>query len=328
MNLGASHLSSYPFLPEAGNYLKEKNFTLEDFNNPDLEPIISKAYDRIIIASNGQVYKTTNDPDVEIFTFLISVILLKKAGINTLIKRFSLQESRRAEAELESYLRKRFPSKTEKDYVTNLVIKIIKDVSNIIISKQDDEFIISVIDYLKNSIEFHEQEWKLVNQKVSKGTVFLSAEKITRLVRKHLELYITRKIQNAKIDSVPETFQKYVSKLSEFGQKFQTVTIDSGEYPPCVKHAIDVLSKGENLPHSGRFMLATYLLNKGQSLEDVTQIFKNAPDYNEKITTYQVNQVSKYKCPNCDKIRSESLCHEIPDCRWLVNPLQFGRKRQ
>lgn len=66
-----------------------------------------------------------------------------------------------------------------------------------------------------------------------------------------------------------------------------TYTVTTGEYPPCVKHAIDMLEKGENLPHSGRFMLATFLLSKGQSIQQIAPLFKNAPDYNERVTLYQ-----------------------------------------
>ncbi len=41
---------------------------------------------------------------MEIFSFLIAVILLKLSGMNTLIRRFSLAEARRAEKFLEKDL--------------------------------------------------------------------------------------------------------------------------------------------------------------------------------------------------------------------------------
>ena len=86
-----------------------------------------------------------------------------------------------------------------------------------------------------------------------------------------------------------EGFQEYVEKLKILAKKFEVKIVESSEYPPCIKHAIEVLEKGENLPHSGRFMLATFLLAKGQQVEQIAPLFKNAPDYNEKVTLYPVS---------------------------------------
>ena len=104
-------------------------------------------------------------------------------------------------------------------------------------------------------------------------------------------------------------------------------------YKRQIKHAIEVLEKGENLPHSGRFMLATFLFAKGQQVEEIAPLFKNAPDYNEKVTLYQLNHLSgkssttKYACPSCEKLKSQNLCFIIPECDGIINPIQFGRKR-
>ncbi|NDB52182.1 MAG: DNA primase, partial [Nitrosopumilaceae archaeon] len=122
--------------------------------------------------------------------------------------------------------------------------------------------------------------------------------------------------------------------LASLAKKFTVQIVETTEQPPCIKHALEILSKGENLPHSGRFMLATYLLNKGQAIEEIAPLFKNAPDYNEKITLYQLKHLAgnfgsgtKYACPSCEKLKSENLCFAIPECANIINPLQFGRKK-
>ena len=134
--------------------------------------------------------------------------------------------------------------------------------------------------------------------------------------------------------TVPKAFDEHVSVLRSLAKKFTSTFEISTEYPPCIKHAIEVLDKGENLPHSGRFMLATFLLTKGKNIEQIVPLFKNAPDYNEKVTRYQLEHLAgktgagkKYSCPSCDKLRSEDLCFEIPACNNIINPLQFGKKR-
>jgi DNA primase large subunit len=266
--------------------------------------------------------------DSEILSFVIAIILLKSAGIPTLIRRFSLAEARRAEKYLEQDLR----SKDERKL--DFPLKIIQDLFSVKVTIQDDDFVIKVADYLRRAVHFHEREWKLVNRKVENGLVFLTSHETVRLIRKELAAYINSKIQSTNTLSVPETFRERVADLVTLAKKFSDTFTVSTEYPPCIKHAIEVLDRGENLPHSGRFMLATYLLAKGQTIDQIAPLFKNAPDYNERVTRYQIEHIAgtsgqrtKYSCPSCDKLKSENLCFEIPECNGIINPVQFGKKR-
>ena len=265
---------------------------------------------------------------MEVFSFLIAVILLKLTGMHTLIRRFSLAEARRSERFLEKDL-SNHKDKTKE----HLALQILHDLFSITIQKQDDDFIIPISNYLKHSINFHEREWKLINRKVNSGHVYLTSHETVRLVRKEIDLYISSKINSANTPTMIEGFQEYVDKLRILAKKFEVKVVESSEYPPCIKHAIEVLEKGENLSHSGRFMLATFLLARGQQVEQIAPLFKNAPDYNEKVTLYQLNHLSgknsttEYKCPSCEKLKSQDLCFAIPECDNIINPIQFGRKR-
>ena len=334
INLGTDEIVKYPFLTEAGKYLSDKGFSLEQFgSDPDLKRIVSMAFDRIKIATDGKIYKSNlsaNDSSLpmEVFSFLIAVILLKLTGIHTLIRRFSLAEARRSERFLEKDLSNHNDRAKEQ-----IALQIMRDLFSITIKKQDDDFIIPISNYLKHSINFHEREWKLINRKINNGNVFLTSHETVRLVRKEIDQFISSKIHSANTPEMIEGFQEYVDKLKVLAKKFEVKIVESSEYPPCIKHAIEVLEKGENLPHSGRFMLATYLLAKGQQVEEIAPLFKNAPDYNEKVTLYQLNHLSgkisttKYACPSCEKLKSQNLCFAIPECDNIINPIQFGRKR-
>ena len=339
INLGQDEMAKYPFLADSGQYLKDKGFTLEQFGtDPDLKVVVEKAYERIKVATNGQIYKSelindsvSNDAALprEVFSFLIAVILLKLSGMNTLIRRFALAEARRAERFLEKDLASISDKKREE-----LSIRLIEDLFSVKVRKQEDNFVISISDYVSHSVNFHEREWKLVNRRVENGNVFLSPHETVRLVRKELGNYISSKIISSKTPEMFQGFQEPVNKLISLSKKFSSGTVVSTEYPPCIKHGIDVLEKGENLPHSGRFMLATFLLSRGQSVDQIAPLFKNAPDYNEKITLYQLNHLAgtsgsgtKYSCPSCEKLKSQNLCFAIPECDNIINPLQFGKKK-
>ena len=340
LELGQDEIAKYPFLADAGQYLKDKGFTLEQFGvDPDLKQLISKAYERIQVAADGKIYKSDLiDNQVskeaalprEVFSFLLAIVLLKLSGMHTLIKRFALAEARRAEKYLEKDL-----TNISDESKNQLAVRVIDDLFSVKVKKSDDYFIIPISDYLKHSINFHEREWKLINRHVENGQVFLSPHETVRLIRKELGTYINSKIVNAKTPTMIPGFEDSVNKLVSLSKKFKTFTVTTGEYPPCIKHALEILEKGENLPHSGRFMLATFLLSKGQPVQQIAPTFKNAPDYNERVTLYQLNHLAgtsgsgtQYSCPSCEKLKTQSLCFATSECNNIINPLQFGKKKQ
>ncbi len=329
VSLGHDEIAKYPFLAEAGEYLQDKGFTLEQFaTDPDLQIIVDKAYERIESATDGKIYNPKFD-NSDTFSFLIAIILLKLSGLNTLINRFSLAEARRAEKFLEKDLVDN-SNKTSEE----LAIKIIRDIFSVSVKKDKNHFVIPIPDYLRHAVNFHELEWKLVNRYVDNGMVFLSPHETVRLIRRELSGYIRSRIRAANTPSLYKGFEDKVNRLADLAKKFPVSITVSTEYPPCIKHAIDVLESGENLSHSGRFMLATFLLGRGQSIDEIAPLFKNAPDYNEKVTRYQINQIAgetgsntKYSCPSCEKLKSNDLCFIIPECGNIINPMQFGKKR-
>ena len=166
VNLGNDEILKYPFLAEAGKYLSDKGFSPDQFGtDPDLKKIVDNAFERIITASEGKIFKsdpTSNNSalPLEVFSFLIAVILLKLSGMNTLIRRFSLAEARRAEKFLEKDLMNHQDVTKAK-----LSLQILQELFSVTVEKIDEEFTILVSDYLKHSINFHEREWKLINRK-------------------------------------------------------------------------------------------------------------------------------------------------------------------
>jgi DNA primase large subunit len=334
-------MTKYPFLAETGNYLRDKSLTLEELNNPDWKPAIEKAHQRIMVATSGKIYTSNlEQPAIEILSFIIAIILLKKASVPTFNRRFSLAEARRAE----NFLKKDLVWKKEGSIIEHVkrrkksqqfALEILKNEFKMAVVMEEDSFKVKVADYLKRAAHFHEREWKLVNRRVEQGFVYLSSDETVRLIRKELDELIGSKIRSVDVEFIPETFQNYVLEIQSLAKKILESVTFSGEYPPCVKHGIEVLERGENLPHSGRFLLATYLLARGQTIDQIVPLFKNAPDYNERITRYQLEHISgasgkgtKYQCPSCDKLRSENLCFAIPECDGIINPVQFGRGRK
>ena len=79
-----------------------------------------------------------------------------------------------------------------KDEKKRLVLfKIFKEVFkiNVYLENKVSEFYkIRVIDYIRRSIIFHEEEWKLINRTVKDGYVYLNVNEMVRLFRNELSL--------------------------------------------------------------------------------------------------------------------------------------------
>ncbi|MDQ3976437.1 MAG: DNA primase [Thermoproteota archaeon] len=332
--MGSGDLAKYPFLNEAGEYLRESSFGWEELDRPDMNYVIDRAADRIEIEVDGKIYDNLERYEIEILTFLISLLIVKSIGIEQVLKKFALAEARRAERFLTVDLRKQ--SETQRH---SLFSKIFEDLFKlkIVISEDRRLFKVRVVDYLARASHFHEQEWKLINRLVHNGYVYLDADETVRLIRNELSVLIYDKVKAMTLPTLPQGIKSKADqlrvKLSSRYERRASAAVT--EYPPCIKHALEVMKRGDNLPHSARVMLATYMLAIGKPVDEIVFMFEKAPDFNEKITRYQVEHLAgmkgghtKYSVPSCDKLRNENLCFATAECDTLINPIQFGRKKK
>lgn len=333
IRMGTGDLAKYPFLNEAGEYLRESGFGWEELERPDMKDIINRAAERVELEVGGGVYEKLDKYEIEILTFLVSLIMVKSISLEPVLKKFALAEARRAEKFLTEDLRRQ--SETQR---RSLYAKIFDDLFKMKIDVAQDGrlFKVRVADYLSRSSHFHEQEWKLINRLVDRGYVYLDADETVRLVRNELSALIYDKIKAMTLPTLPQPIKTKADELRmKLAPRYEYRVTSATDYPPCVKHALEVMGKGENLPHSARVMLATYMLAIGRPVDEIVMMYENAPDFNEKITRYQVEHLAgmkgshtKYSVPSCDKLRNENLCFATAECDGIINPMQFGRKRK
>jgi DNA primase large subunit len=331
--MGTGDLAKYPFLSEAGEYLRDSGFGWEELERPDMKDIIDKAAERIEVGVGGKIYEKLERYEIEILAFIVSLIMVKSIGMEPVLKKYALSEARRAEEFLTRDLKHQSEIQRR-----SLLAKIFEDLFTLKIGVAEGGrlFKVRVADYLARSSHFHEQEWKLINRLVQEGQVYLDADETVRLIRNELSVLIYDKVKAMTLPTLPQSIKVRTEELkATFAPRFEYRASTLGVYPPCVKHAIEVMSKGENLPHSARVMLATYLLAVGKPVDEIVSMFRNAPDFNEKITRYQVEHLAgmkgsrtKYSVPSCEKLSNENLCFATEECSGIINPVQFGRKRK
>ena len=334
IKLGTSDLAKYSFLNEASDYIRETHFEFEEFNRPEMKHVIDRAAERIEVEiTKGLVYEKLDKYEIEILTFLVTLIIAKSIGSESILKKYSLFEAMRAEKYLTEDLRKERNNERKR----LLLFKIFEDLFKINVdldSKDNNLFKVRVTDYLTRAPNFHEEEWKLINRLVHNGYVYLDADETVRLIRSELTSLIYSRVKTMTLSNLPESIKAKVDDLrTKLKPHYEYRRYQPTHYPPCIKKALEMMNRGENLPHSARLMLATYMLAIGKSVDDIVILFHNAPDYNENITKYQVEHLAgnrgshtKYSVPSCEKLRNENLCFATEECNGITNPIQFRSK--
>jgi len=309
----------YSFLDVVGDYVKEMGIDdISKLDDPKYDESFERAVERIRNSVDNKVYIPKLEmPNTEIVSFLISTILLRLSNNTRLIKRFALYESKGIESSLRN------------DILQNkdIAFKIINSFYSDTMKKEGKYYSISIPNYLKHSTELNADEWKLVNQRVDSGYVLLERSNLVRLLRTEISEYLVNKIKQIKVKPTKKLME-YTSRIEGMLEPAEFKM--SREYPPCIKHAITVMNRGDNLSHSGRLLLATYMFAREMGVEDIVEFYKNAPDFNVKVTTYQLEQLSgevgsgtKYRCPSCSTLDTQGLCYRTEECGKIRNPIQF-----
>lgn len=331
--LGTADLAKYPFLNEAAEYMRQTYFNLDDINLPELRHIVERASNRIrseIV--HGKPDYALERHEVEILTFLVGILIIKAINSNNLTKKHCLCEALRAE----KFLGRDLKAHGEFSNKKLLIFKVFKELLKMDVHpslKYQLLFEVKVTDYLKRSHLFHEQEWKLSNRLVHDGQVFLDPDETVRLIRSEVANLLLERIRQMNPSHIPATIREQANILKSILPVAPTKLDNApSAYPPCVSHALDQMAAGENLPHSARVMLATYMLAIGKNIEEIVSLFKNAPDYDERVSRYQVEHLAgergshvRYLVPSCTKLLNDGLCFATSQCEGLINPVQFGR---
>lgn len=336
MIVGSGDLAKYPFLDEVKSYLKDSCLTLNDLGSDEIFVECARyAAVRIEHGLDGSILKESDliscDVNLQVFSFTLALVMLRTINSDYLIRKFALSEARRAESFIDIDLVK------SKSKSNSIVVKIIGRLFAYEIKMDGGIMMIPISLYLTHSTQFNEPTWKLINREVHGGFVHLRTHEAVRLIRRELIALITKKIMNAPTVSLYnkegicqyKNLEKHVIHLRERLKEFVIETNTSTDIPPCISEAIQMLEKGQNLSHSGRFMLASFLLTQSWTADDVANLFVGAPDFNRNVTKYQIQKIGTggYKCPGCSKLKSQGLCRKTDECGTIINPLQFKKRK-
>lgn len=329
VELDTETLAKYPFLQEAGVYIRSLQFDISELTKPENAKVVQRAKERVLEAiKKAKVSKEIINIEIEILSFPLALVFVRATGLEHLMSRYAFAEAMRVESLLEK----------EKTSTVALIFCRVTGVNPEVIYAKSFEFRIPVTEYLKRATYFHTPEWKLVNRIVENGNVHVRKSELVRLIREEIKNLIHNRLHALSSFKTPQDFRPIVEELVRSSPTptniVEEITVTPDKYPPCLVRALDLLQTGQNVPHYGRFLMTTFLLSIGKSVSDIIQLYPKVPDFNERITRYQVEHIAglrggrtKYRVPSCRTLATHNFCFRTQACGTIINPLQFARQK-
>ncbi len=249
----------------------------------------------------------------EIVSFAGAKILLSISKNRLLVERVAVSESKRAYAY--------FNDADEEE------LKIVEQDFGIKTKLDEGKWWMDLVSFVKFAPKA--QHYRLVYREIKHGWVRIrhrdgmAEQERARILAEAVREKVCQLPSVPKFDKELEQYAKeLVVKLINLIPKPKIPSLDKKKtgFPPCIKQLIESLRKHENLAHHGRWILAVYLVRAGFDVEDIVSLFTNAPDFNEKITRYQIQHIIKrnYAMPSCQYIQSLGYC--VASC-GIKNPM-------
>ncbi len=324
----------YPFLKEAAEFARNESEGLEAL-------LTSSTYAEARRRGLGRVLGAIKDHTIpqssvssefnrlmEVLSYPYARILVSCIDDRLLTKRYALAEAEHLSANL------------MKDRDS---IGIVSDVCEVNASQTGSDTVdMHFGDYLRYSYVMKAVEWNLINADIHNGYVSLSREKYIRVLQNayrqriedELPLRVDdsfKKIVKPDLDAIGHALNEMKARLSPAG---------GGEMkeeflPPCIRAIIAMAQEGQNLPHSARFALVSYLHTLGLDYQQIVAIFAVSPDFNESVSEYQIKHITGelngtdgYIPPECSTMRTNGICfNPDPLCEKIKHPLSYYRIR-
>jgi len=193
--------------------------------------------------------------------------------------------------------------------------------------------------------------WKLINRIIKEGYVLFSVpiasgiidrenKDVIRLLESAVSITIKKKVEELisyeNLD-IPEWVTEMAIKALRYYESLipKEALVDEGEkyWPPCMRAIIGEIRAGKSLPHQARFAITTFLHAIGWSEEEMLDLYRNFPDFDEEKARYQIRHITGqvsgkiYSVPSCETMLSYGYCFRGSDelnlCSSVKHPMQY-----
>ena len=321
--------------------MQDLDLKITELDNPEYNRIIERAKKRIEEAIfNAVVTDQTRNIEIELLSFPIAVMIVAATKDSFLKRRYALAEAKRVYNLLKQETNKQ--KLTEVAEIFNWKINPAKPASATPRPNPAD-FTIHFTNYLKNTSNFHESKWKLVNRTMLNCEVHVTKDETARLLSEEAQAHVENKLKIEIDTKLPQMIEKEVERFkqlintrkSKIRQEEMPSEAVIEAFPPCMQQLYNMAPTGRHISHIGRFALTSFLVNSGMPPESIIEHFRPTSDFSEKMTRYQVEHIAggrgsrtKYIPPRCDTLRTHSICPGPEKaCERLRNPLTYYKRK-
>ena len=335
-------LAKYPFLKGTAERIRELDLRIETLLTADMARILKRAEERVSDAITYLRVRDPNEkirqPDTEIYSYPVALLLVVATDNSYIRKRYALAEAKQASGELAQE-----PKEKVLRVAENFGWRITQSPKQG--SKFPSDFILHFTDYLRNTTHLStDSKWKLINRVLIDGNVYLNQSDVVRLLEEEIKRHIEKRLEQTEPPKLPAPIVEIAERLKQLAiekigtaemEGFPKVVVQEA-FPPCINALYDAASKSRHLSHVGRFTLTSFLINIGMSPEKLTELFKSFSDYNERLTRYQVEHIAgvrgsgtRYTPPNCETLQTHGVCTNRDElCSGARNPLIYYKRKQ
>lgn len=157
---------------------------------------------------------------------------------------------------------------------------------------------INMLDYLEimeEGLSVSAPQFKLQNQIVHVGSIFIELQPFIYLLRIALEQRLIQKIKNMQLYTDNNLINNCVKDLCEKYPRFDKQQAPSKEnIPYSIQSIINAAYRDHHLDHRSRIKLGIYLQRYNFDMDYILDVFKQLSDFDLRITTYQLKSLKRY----------------------------------
>lgn len=321
-----AHLARYPFLPQAADHVAREGPALEELLSERVyAPARARGRERLLYAieearlPDVKLDRASPPRDLleDLLSYVYARILVCAIGDAYVVRRHALAEALRVGG---------FLGQEDDPAAVEAAARVLG------LGFEGDaqgQFRAHFTDFLKNAVHLKDLEWKLVRQPLSRGMVTMEPATAARLLQEGLRRRIETELPKPLSPEVVKAVEPDLAPLREalrIRKESMPVegfgAVELALIPPCMQHILGQLQRGENVAHSGRFALTSFLNAIGMGSEDIMKLFSQAPDFREDLTRYQVEHITgvtsgtTYSPPGCQAMQTFGICYNADDtCR-------------
>ncbi len=349
--VGSATLAArYPFLPGAARWIEGISLNLEELlESPAYAPARALGRDRVRVAVQDPSGESIppgleTAPEVDrILSFVYARFLVSLPPDLALARRWCVAEAKAA-----------WKSLTRRDASPEETVALAREMGYEVAEGSSGTHRGSLVSfslpsYLRLSAPLREAKFRLIHQLVQKGRVELPWKDAARVLQEGIRAHLLASVPVAMDAALASRLRDREGPLLETllsglpaGTARGPGAFDARGLPPCMREMRQMLERGENLSHFGRFSLAAFLHKAGADREYIVDSYRGAPDFDEGITRYQVDHILQhdggkgYKPPDCASLQANGLCfRERDDSRpslcadpALHSPWNYYRRRR